>query len=52
MKEILHATVVSHPRTPDICLELPLLAYSSSLDDLLQFNETVKQCVEQWKTAV
>ena len=33
-------------------LECPLLAHSCSLDDLLQFNETAKQCVEQWKTAV
>ena len=33
-------------------LECPLLAHSSSLDALLQFNETAKHCVEQWKTAV
>ena len=35
-----------------LMLECPLLAHSCSLDDLLQFNETAKQCVEQWKTAV
>ena len=52
MKEILHATVVSHQRTPYIMLKWPLLAHSCSLDDLLQFNETTKQCVEQSKTAV
>ena len=33
-------------------LECPLLSHSCSLDDLLQFNETAKECVEQWKTAV
>ena len=33
-------------------LECPLLAHSCSLDDRLQFNETAKQCVEQWKTVV
>ena len=33
-------------------LEWPLLAHSCSLDDLLQLNETAKQCVEQWKTEV
>ena len=33
-------------------LVCPLLAHSGSLDDLLQFNETVKQCVKQWKAAV
>ena len=27
-------------------LECPLLAHSCSLDDLLKFNETAKQCVE------
>ena len=33
-------------------LECPLLAHSCSLDDLIQFNETAKECVGQWKTAV
>ena len=33
-------------------LECPLLAHSCSLDDHILFNETAKQCVEQWKTAV
>ena len=33
-------------------LECPLLAHSCSLDDLMQFNEAAKQCVEQWKTAL
>ena len=51
MKEILHATVMTHKRTPGIC-RMPLLAHSCSLDDLLQFNEAETQCVEQWKTAV
>ena len=46
MKEILHATVVSHQRTPDICLEWPLLAHSCSLDDLLQFNKTMSRTME------
>ena len=33
-------------------MECQLLAHSCSLDDLLQFNEAGKQCVEQWKTEV
>ena len=33
-------------------LECPLLAHSCSLDELLQFNEIVKQCGEQWKTGL
>ena len=52
MKEIIHAIVVSHQIIPDIMLECPLLAHSWSLDDLLQLNETTKQCVEQCKIAV
>ena len=30
-------------------LECLLIAHSCSLDDLLQYNEVVKQCVEIWK---
>ena len=49
MKEILHATVVSHQRTPDICwnarsLHIPAL--------WMTFYSSAKQCVEQWRTAV
>ena len=49
MKEILHANVVCHQRTPYICwnarsLHIPAL--------WMTFYSSTKLCVEQWKTAV
>ena len=49
MKDILHATVVSHRKTPDICWD----ARSLHIPALwMTFYGSTKQCVEQWQTAV
>ena len=52
MKEILHATVVSHQRTPDICWNASSLHIPALWMTFYSLNETAEQCVEQWKTAV
>ena len=44
MKEILHATVASHRITTDIYWNTPCTFLP--LDDLLQFNETVRRTRE------
>ena len=40
------------PETTAHMLQCPLLAHACTLDDLLQFNDIAKHCVDKWRTMV